>query len=114
MSRYYEMTVEITGYKAGKTQDIKDAFAGEWVLEDQWGGTGGNLSLHLSGRGNLCGGESEEEFTDRLAIAIWKANGKYCEVVVNAIYLEEFPYKTHLRSEGDYDELMRKKVKTST
>ena len=52
--------------------------------------------------GNLCGGENEHEFADRLARAIWKANGGYCYVAVRATNLENMPYETYSYDEDDY------------
>jgi hypothetical protein len=50
----------------------------------------------------------EEEFTERLSVAIWRANGAYCEVTVNATYLENLPYETHCLNEADYARLIDK------
>ena len=60
--------------------------------------------LRATARDNLCGGESEEDFADRIAGAIWKANGAYCEVTVYATYLESLPCETHVRGERQYKE----------
>ncbi len=42
-------------------------------------------------------------------MAIWKANGAYCEVSVDATYMESLPYETHSLDEDDYKRLMEKK-----
>ena len=40
-------------------------------------------------------------------MAIWRANGGFCEVVVNATYLEELPYEIHALDEADYARLIQ-------
>ena len=105
MSRYYDMGVEILGHDPDKEDQIKKAAENEWPFEQ----------LVVFGRGDmqasapdwLCGGETEEQFTERLSVAIWRANGGFCEVVVNATYLEELPYETHTLDQDDYDRLIQ-------
>ena len=40
-------------------------------------------------------------------MAIWRANGSFCEVVVNATYLEDLPYETYTLDESDYARLIQ-------
>ena len=108
MSRNYEMDIKISGYRPDRTAAIQEAIEQEWTItfacDDE-------NTLTASGEDTLGGGESEEEFTERLSLAVWKANGEYCEVVVDATYLDDLPYQTHCLDEVDYDRLM-KPVKT--
>ena len=55
---------------------------------------------------NCVVGRSEEQFTERLSVAIWRANGGYCRVSVDATYLENLPYETHGLDESDYARLI--------
>jgi hypothetical protein len=108
------MAVTITGFQKSKLQKIKKACRAEWDFEqddfsvETVDGDAKSLrTLTGHGMGSLCGGESEEEFSDRLATAIWKANGAYCEVEVQASYLEDDPpCEDHLRGKNDYKRLM--------
>jgi hypothetical protein len=116
MSRSYEMAVIITGFEKSRLQKIKKACRAEWDFEqDEFSVDGDAKSLRaLTGHGisSLCGGESEEEFSDRLSKAVWKANGKYCGVEVQALYLDATPPSDdHVRGEDDYERLMGKAVK---
>ena len=104
MSRYYEMGVEILGHDPEKENQIKKAAENEWPFADWWSGEG---HMRASAQDWLAGGESEEQFTERLSVAIWRANGAFCEVVVNATYLEELPYETHTLDEEDYARLIQ-------
>ena len=104
MSRYYEMDVEILGHAAEKEDQIKMAAAEEWPFGDWW--STGEGDIHASAQSTLCGGESEEQFTERLSVAIWRANGAFCEVLVNATYLEDLPYESYALDEGDYARLI--------
>jgi hypothetical protein len=100
MSRAYSMTVTIDKYNKKKEAAITSAAGEEWPFED-WTGYDGKLVC--AAEAQLCGGESEEEFAERLAKAIWRANGKFCEVEVNATYLDDLPYEIHTMDEGVYD-----------
>lgn len=104
MSRKYEMSVEIAGCPPHRIDAIKAAAGQEWPFDDWYEDEG---MLTASAEGSLCGGESEEEFTERLSLAIWKANGEFCEVTVNAYYLEELPYEVHCLDQEDYERLLK-------
>jgi hypothetical protein len=105
MSRYYEMGIEILRYDPEKEDQIKKAAENEWPLSNWW--SSGDGTMQASAPDWLCGGESEEQFTERLSVAIWRANGGFCEVVVNATYLEELPYESHTLDQDDYDRLIQ-------
>jgi hypothetical protein len=107
MSRLYSMTVEIAGYDPARKGAIQAAAAAEWPFEEDWIDNGARMQA--SGGGQLCGGETEEEFTERLSLAVWRANGAFCEVVVDATYMEELPHETHCLDEDDYARLVKKK-----
>ena len=98
MSRYYDMGVEILGYAPGREDQIKQAAEKEWPFVD-WSSSG-DENLQASAQDSLGGGESEEQFTERLSVAIWRANGNFCEVVVGAAYLDNLPYETHVLNES--------------
>ncbi len=103
MSRYYGMTVTISGYNVQGVEAIRAAAAEEWPFE-AWTDSGDQLTAYAES--NLCGGETEEQFTERLSVAVWRANGAYCEVSVDASYLESLPYETHSLNEDYYDRLV--------
>jgi hypothetical protein len=115
MSRCYEMSVEISGHDPTKVPHIQAAAGSQWPFDD-WSLSSekdqDTAAMHASAQHNLCGGESEEQFTERLSMAIWRANGRYCEVTVDATYLESLPYETHALSETDYARLMLKEVRS--
>ena len=103
MSRNYSMTVIVSDPKPDRTAAIQQAAAGEWDFGD-WHHDGGQMFGY--GDGRLCGGESEEEFADRLAKAIWDANGGFCEIELRTTYLDDLPQVDYCRSEDDYHRLM--------
>lgn len=103
MSRYYEMRVEITGHCAEKAAAIRTAASDHWDF-DEWYDPDGTLTA--SGRDSLSAGESEAQFTERLTLVIWRANGVYCAVTVRATYLECLPYETHALDQADYARLI--------
>ena len=108
MSRFYEMSVEVSGHDPAKVAEIQAAAEQEWPFDDWWSAGDDNAAtMHASGQGSLCGGETEEEFTERLSLAIWRANGGFCRTSVDATYLENLPYETHELDEADYARLIQ-------
>jgi hypothetical protein len=101
MSRWYGMNVTISGFVPERIEAIKRAASEEWEFADWSDGDTGEVASYAED--HLCGGETEEEFTVRLTHAVWQANGAYCDVSVNATYLEELPYEVHALDEDDYD-----------
>ena len=103
MSRYYNMSVDIVNADSARMEDVKAAAEAEWDF-DNWYVHADILSA--SSDGNLCGGESEEEFAERISKAIWQANGSFCAVTVNATYMEELPCDSYSLDEVDYHRLV--------
>lgn len=112
MSRLYGMNIEISGFDPEKKNAIMETANEDWPnFSDDWFDSGKvttNQAPTLSsyGEDDLCGGESEEEFTERISRAIWKANGGFCRVVIRATYLEDLPCEHHELDEDDYDRIM--------
>lgn len=111
MSRFYSMRVKIDKFDKNKRKQITKACADEWPFTDLDIFKADTDSI-LSGEaeGSLGGGETEEDFTDRIAGSIWKANQAYCPVTVTATYLEDLPYEIHERLYNDYRRIMKKKA----
>ncbi len=103
MSQRYEMNVEIRNFDPSKSKAIQEAANQEWNFED-WYET--NTYLQSSSEGYLCGGETDSQFTDSLTETIWKANGAFCQVTLNATYLEDLPCETYQRDEEDYQRFL--------
>ena len=104
MSRTYDMSVKIAAYYPARIKKIKAAARKEWPFQDWSDGEEGVTATAMS---TLSGGEREEEFTERLSVAIWKANGAYCTVTVDAAYLDiPPPCETHRLDEADYKRLI--------
>lgn len=108
MSRYYGMEVSIDGHAPDRIDAVKAAAGQIWPFEHWSDGSSGIVSYAEE---RLCGGESEEEFSLRLAEAIWQANAVFCHVSVKATYLEELPYELHCPDEDDYRRFVRRRRK---
>jgi len=105
VSRCYRMTIRIKGWNKERTDRVKDAAKKEWNFENSYEEPD---LLTLEREGNVCG-ETEGQFADRLAKAIWTANGGYCGVEVEAVYFEEEPpMEKHVRGKEDYKRIMGK------
>lgn len=111
MNRAYSMYVTVSwkpkpGENIKETaQEIGDAMRKQWPFDDQfcYCDEDGIVELSDSADGNLCGGESEEEFADRLAKAVWEVAAGV-KIEVNATCLEDIPYDTYTFNEEDYQE----------
>jgi hypothetical protein len=105
MSRSYGMTITIKDARPEHHETIRTAIEEAWAVDD-WLVTGDEILV--MGDSSLGGGETEEEFADRVSAAIWRENEGFCLVVVNAVYMEVLPYESYCRDEDDYARLMDK------
>lgn len=109
MSRFYEMTLRVDlakqpGYVLSPEETI-DGIDPETlkvlgVFSHLWDDPDGDFMdgtiISLAARGHLTGGESSEEFTERLSQAVWKALGRFVPVEVDATFLDiQPPTDTH-------------------
>lgn len=99
MARFYDMVIEISGIKKERKKRIQKAVEEKWTIDSC---DFRRRNAFFSGQGNLSGGESEDEFAERMARTVWKANGGYCEVNIKATYLEEIPFQTYSFGKKDY------------
>jgi len=91
-------------------QDNKDQI--QEAAENEWGGLGNywycykdedGTQMSSGCDGTLCGGEDEEEFSNRIVEAIWEANDGFCKVEVSATCLEDIPCETYEFGKKDYE-----------
>lgn len=108
MSRSYEMRVTVKAYTRKHAGAIVAALNGEWEFDPGILPPKGRPlppQLEAVGTSCLCGGESEEEFAERITHAVWTANRGYCEIEILATYLDVDPPSTiHALTEDDYRE----------
>ena len=108
MSRRYDMDITVKGLKEKAHMALADeAISSHWnasygFLEPIEGDEPFRWLFFTGGEGSLCGGETEEEFTGRIAEAIWDALGYYVSVTVTATYLEDLPHETLSMEEEEY------------
>ena len=103
MSRYYGMTVMIIGADPGRVDAVKQAAEAQWPFEDWLVDPEGVLTASAEDR--LCGGETDEEFAQRLTQAIWAANGAFCRVgTITSIPIANL-YDTYCFDQDDYRRL---------
>jgi len=100
------MSIIVEKYNEEKVNEIEEAINSNWNLNDF---SVYNNELYAVGENNLCGGESEEEFANRMSKAIWEANDAYCEININATYLEDLPYESYNFDEEEYKEYITEK-----
>jgi hypothetical protein len=110
MSRAYDMYLEVKEFQPKRSEAIKTEAEAEWPFE--WFTDASDL-LEGMGESSLCGGESEQEFADRLAKAVWQANGGSCAVLVTATYLENLPCETYEFDEEAFERLSQQPEGTS-
>ena len=110
MSRCYRMHITVEDYiHPDKQEDIAAAIKKEWDYDEDIEGIGfyendGVPSISVISDGNLCAGETEEEFVKCIREAVWEANGAYCSVEVTATCLEYMPCELYGSTEEEYNE----------
>lgn len=108
MSRSYHMHFKISGFDPTRRSLIEDVLGEEWEVEvapDSQSWLPEN-TIMADGESRLCGGESEEEFTDRIARRVWTVNGGFCLVEVVATCLDNIPCETHTRDIEAFDKAL--------
>ena len=103
MSRFFRMEVAISDHVPQNIAAMQKAAEEEWPFED-WRECAGEWVS--DGESNLCGGETDDEFAERLSKAVWRANGAFCKVAVRAFFLEELPVEDHCLGKADYERLI--------
>jgi len=101
VSRYYRMAVTVKGHNALRKDEIIKAASQEWNFEGWQELTG---ALWATGEENLT--SSEEEFVTTISKMVWKANQAFCQVQIDATYLDDLPSETHQLTEEDYRKLV--------
>ena len=118
MSRCYCMDIEIKKVETLKSGTITSIIN---ELENIWFSEGleideteeGKKTIWGGAEGRLCGGEGEEEFSKRVADAVWSIAKKYLPISIKATYLEELPFEEYVFNEKDYGlHTKRKGLKT--
>jgi hypothetical protein len=102
MSRAYSMQIVVETVTKAEKDSILEAIQDNWPIEDEFWYEP-TLTLSVSGDSQLCGGETEEEFTQRVTNSIWKAAGRFVPIVVNATCMENLPYESYSFEEGEYE-----------
>jgi len=112
MSRAYQMDVTIKTCRRDRLDAIQEAAEELWPFED-WSFRDPRdekspelvLELRSDAQDNLRAGETEEEFSERLAVAIWRANGQFCPVSVLATFLEAIPCEQYEFNQDAFERL---------
>ena len=95
MSRCYEFRIRITKHEPARREEIEAAL-GEIISFDFDQETDDGIPcLTGTGEGNLCGGQTEEEFAKELAGIVFAANGGRCVVNVGCVCLEDLPVEEY-------------------
>ncbi len=112
MSIRYEMRIRMSFVPKGKVDDVISALTWEWFTfidpEDFIESTHGYTMEHTE-EGNLCGGEEESEFVERIAHAVWKACGQFVNVGIVATCLDLQPVESYRVTVEDYDKYIERR-----
>ena len=113
MSQSYSMHVEIKNFNPFNKDEIIAAAYAMWEFEDWWETEDAGRFMSATGDDMLTGGESDDEFAQRLSMVVWKANGGFCKVKVIATYMENLPCETFELNEEDCKKLCEEEEKAS-
>jgi hypothetical protein len=112
MSRAYRMEITVgDGDEEGglltsiEIHSLGDTIQEMWDVEEESPVCHGVQAYY--GENALFGGESEEDFSDRVSLAVWESLGRYIPVEIAATCLEHIPSESHFRDEEDYKRLIR-------
>jgi len=105
MSRYYHMRFEIIDFDPTKRSQIEAVLDEEWYvdIESESSTWLPKNTVIAGGESSLYGGETEEQFADRIARLVWIANGGFCLVKIVATYLDNLPCESHTRNRKAFD-----------
>ena len=99
------MWVNVSKYREDNDEAFRQAAESVWSFSEWCNGYGMMQSFAF---GFLCEGESESHCAERLAVAIWKANGAYCNVIVVTTCLENATCGEFCPTETDYARLIER------
>ena len=105
MSRAYNAYIRISNFDPARKLAIVTAARADWGWSfDGWNDPSfPNQEIIESAEDSyLSGGESEEEFVQRVTHDIWTANGAFCSVQLEMTFLENLPFETYELDEEDY------------
>lgn len=105
MSRAYHMQFKVAELDPSKIDAISDLLGDEWVGGMYSYVSRDPYSVSWDGESSLYGGETEEEFADRIAVLIWQVNQGFCMVEIVATYLENLPCETYTRDQDFYEKV---------
>ena len=94
MSDSYEMTIYVRLEPSDNAKAVVHAIKHEWNVDEEWVDRDrheNTITVGCMGEDRLFGTESEEEFAERVAKAIWRAVGGFRTVEVDAVFLDEPP-----------------------
>ena len=101
MSRAYQAYIRISNFDPARKRDVIAAARQSWSWDfDGWYSEPNYIDA--SSDDNLCGGEGEGEFAERVTQDIWAANGAFCSVQIEMTFLENLPCETYELDEDDY------------
>lgn len=115
MSRYYEMYIQVDDIPEDKVSEIIQSLQEEWFsaidiqsLTKKKTDTSAYLLSYFQ-EGSLCGGETEEEFVDRITYVAWNTCKCFVPVEIRATCLDNLPYEDYELDEEDYAEYIKGK-----
>jgi len=104
MSSWYKIEVSVNAFDLTKEDAIIEAARTAWDFDNVTKTDKNVKTLYISGESQV-GGEITD-YIGRFAKAIWKANGKYCDIDVQALCVEDLPFEDYSLDDEDYTRLM--------
>jgi len=107
MSRSYEMAIKVGGIKKEKFHAVMDFLEGEWFRDEaldirhkfEFGfldnSDGATVNFQIIQQLSLCGGETEDEFGERIYEGILEINEIDFSMELEATYLDDLPFETY-------------------
>jgi hypothetical protein len=106
----YEMQLTVLNFDISKKNEIEKAANEEWPFEEfEVSHDDDHTGLWSRGESSLSAVMELKTFITRLSEAIWKANGAFCTVSVNALCQEGTEDDTFEPDNSAYNAMIQKK-----
>ena len=115
MSRLYGMTLSVKNHDHKKRNAILKEACTEWNFDTDVicvfkKDTPKENIFMEEAVNNLCGGESEDEFAERISKSVMRANKGPCNVTVHTVCYENIPRETFDHNEELWEEMQEEEA----
>lgn len=113
MSQLYHIHIKVKDIRGDEWMQLQNVIGEEWCNEDPYMDSVEHV-FSTGGESTLCGGESPDEFLVRLSAAVWEHLGRFVEIEIGVIYVEQAPTDSFTAEKEDYEKWLTKKSSSTS